>query len=166
MLGAGSNWVLSLSKGRGCSPAFVGYLIPCLTVLTVFLEHQKSWSAICFILFSVHCFQSFHWAPLRRVVLHLPHSPSHMFVCTGEMYTCTPWKALLISRPNNTTSFRFSSYNRCSDGLSFTTIVLCFPDWNYWVLDSSQYGLKNQENREITTISTFQSFYINRNHNL
>lgn len=42
LLGAGSSWVLSLSKDGGCSPAFVGYLIPCLTTLTVFLKHKKS----------------------------------------------------------------------------------------------------------------------------
>lgn len=140
------SWVLSLSKDGGCSPAFVGYLSPCLTTLTVFLKHQKSWSGIYFILFGAQWFWSFHWVPLRRVLLHLLYSPSHIFIYTGEMYTCTPWRALLISRPNGTSLFQLLLVQQMFRWDVFYNHCFVFSRLKLWVLDSSQYGLKTKGN--------------------
>lgn len=50
----------------------------------------------------------------------------------------------------------------------FTTTVLCFPGGNFecWAPVSMAWKNRAIVNREITAISTFQSFWINKNHNL
>lgn len=156
------SWVLSLSKDGGCSPAFVGYLSPCLTTLTVFLKHQKSWSGIYFILFGAQWFWSFHWVPLRRVLLHF-FTPPVTYLYTLVRCTHAHLEEPFWSQGQMVpASSSFSLYNRCSDGMSFTTIVLCFPGWNFecWTPVSMVWKPREIVNREITAISTFQSFCI------